>query len=162
MFNTYVDVVRITFEIIVDVPVDTKISISEMVQGKRNVGAGKAPLFPSVPKLDLLEVLVEGRRLDRIMVPDNQSFLAVEPSKKFSQLLVVSAKSTSYITEMVDVVARHHDFIPLVDHELIHELRILERTFAKTNDVFMKKVRVTDKPFLGHVISLSRSRAPLR
>lgn len=153
MLDTHVDVMWVIFETVVDVSVNTEIATTtKVVQGERNVRASEAPFLLATPQFDLLEMTVQRRRLDVVVITYDQTLLAIKARQKIANNLVVTTIATSYITKMIHLIAGHYNFIPLVNHELIHLLRILERTSAIRDDIFMKEMSVTDEPFLSHVM----------
>ena len=151
VLHTNINVVELWANIVMEMSVDVNPPIAEMPLIQRNVGTGEIPFLLSIPQLDLLKVILQSLGFKIVMVSDDQSLMAIQPRQEMHELFVISAKTQTYITQMVNLILRFHNLVPHLDHILIHKLGIFEGTPTVLDDVLVEEVSIRDKPqVLGH------------
>jgi hypothetical protein len=89
-FDGHIDVLLGRRLLLMDMPMNVEVYLTEGRLMDRNMSKNHVELFKEPPHIDFLEVLLKGIPLtiDRIVVADDESFLAVEPGQDvFSTLL---------------------------------------------------------------------------
>jgi hypothetical protein len=116
-----------------DVPVDIEhfLTFEPVLLQSRRVyrDMSKEKVLKLTPKHYLREEAPRGKKRYVVMVAHNQTLLAIQSRPKLFEAVLTTKE---HITKVIDFISRLNHLVPVVDHSLIHMLKVFEVSNPRT------------------------------
>jgi hypothetical protein len=157
-FYTDVYVMRIVHRFLMNMAVDVESTVSQTVETKRNMRAGKTVFVKPFPKIRFCKICLKSGIPNSVVITDNQPFAAFQSAHQSAELSMILK---SNVSQMVDVITILNDRIPFLDHVFVHLVQRLERrtntmTFIvhKLKNICVEEMGVgNEEEIAGHELS---------